>query len=137
MAHALQHCMKWLLCSRNTTPKHRVPAPGMPWFLSDEFNIPFLNAFCRKRKKYFKKKKETEAKQKGEYPSANLPKWRFSFFYFYSFKSNIKFSSANLLLTTRKKKIDNLSGDLICLQKKQFHGADFAGLATGSLSGFQ
>lgn len=60
--------------------------------------------FVEKEKSTLKKKKETEAKQKGEYPSANLPKWRFSFFYFYSFKSNIKFSSANLLLTTRKKK---------------------------------
>ena len=99
MAHALQHCMKWLLCSRNTTPKHRVPAPGMPWFLSDEFQHPILNAFCRKRKKYFKKK--LKRSRRGDTLVQTHPNGGFLYFFF--FKSNIKFSSANLLLKREKK----------------------------------
>lgn len=76
------------------------------------------------KKKYFKK---NWSKAEGVCPSANLPKWRFSLFYVHFFKSNIKFSSANLLLTKKKReknRIDNLSGEpdlgLICLQKNNF-----------------
>lgn len=52
------------------------------------------------KKKYFKNWNKAE----GEYPIANLPKWRF--FYFIFFKSNIKFTSANLLLIKKEKKTE-------------------------------
>lgn len=60
----------------------------------------------RKRKKkgveYFKKK----SSRRGT-PSCNLPKG--SFLYRIFFKSNIKFSSANLLLTKKKRGKQNLT----------------------------
>lgn len=77
------------------------------------FNIPpppspppplLLNAFCRKESTFKKNNKKNGNKAEREYPTANPPKWRFSLFYLNFLKSNIKFSSANLLLTTTKKR---------------------------------
>ena len=82
--------------------------------------------FCRKRKSTLRK--NWSKAEGGDYPSANLPKWRFSLFYFF-FKSNIKFSSANLLLTKKTKQNWRIwAENQTCgLQekKKNLNGADF------------
>lgn len=98
------------------------------------FNIPppsLLNAFCRKESTFKKNNKKNGNKAEREYPTANPPKWRFSLFYLNFLKSNIKFSSANLLLTKKKKEEKRQSEWKrrlwlnLMAEKKQFHTIDF------------
>lgn len=60
-------------CSRNTTPKHRVPAPGMPWFPQH----PPLNV-GKGHKKYLSGENQRRAAAR---PHADLHKRSFSSFF--------------------------------------------------------